>query len=236
MTFAVDFRNSPWASSDIPGMNRLNWRSEIMFTRNKERIVGKRILDLACANGRLSFPCLALGAASVVGVEGRQSRIDVGQKRFAQLPYGNKMTFVLDDVFNFLDQVKPGTFDVILCLGFLYHTTRQVDFFRACQRLKPETVFVDTSVAKNYWWFGKNMFGKPPALFLGREDATRESDTIDPDSIMYWPTTSYIETMFDYIGYGWRRLAFKGAGITDWTALPDYKKGIRAAYIAMPKS
>jgi SAM-dependent methyltransferase len=232
MNFTVDFASSPWGNSDIAGMNRLNWRSEILFSRNRPQIAGMRVLDLACANGRMSFPCLELGARSVIGLEGRQSRIDDGKMRFSKLPYADNMTFVKGDVFDFLDRTDPDTFDVILCLGFLYHTTRQVDFFRACKRLQPQTVIVDTAVAKNYWWFGQKNFGKPPALFFEQDNPGIERDTIDDDGFVYWPSTSFLETMFERTGFQPRRLAYNAAEIKDWSGMEDYRSGIHASYVA----
>jgi 2-polyprenyl-3-methyl-5-hydroxy-6-metoxy-1,4-benzoquinol methylase len=47
------------------------------------------------------------------------------------------MEFVQGDVFDYLASASKNEFDVILCLGFLYHTVRQVDFFRQVKRLAP---------------------------------------------------------------------------------------------------
>jgi SAM-dependent methyltransferase len=232
MNFTIDFPSSPWGNSDLPGMNRLNWRAEVLLSRNKRRIAGMRVLDLACADGRMSFPCLELGALSVVGVEARQHRIDAGKILFSKLPYTGKMTFVQGDVFNFLEDAQPNTFDVILCFGFLYHTTRQVDFFRACRRLKPHTIIIDTAIAKNYWWFGRKKFGKPPALFFEQDDPGVERDSIDDDGFVCWPSASFLETMFERTDFQSERLLFRSAEIKNWSGMEDYKNGTAASYIA----
>ncbi|VAV89310.1 D-3-phosphoglycerate dehydrogenase [hydrothermal vent metagenome] len=213
------------------GVNRFERRVENMFSKNTDRIVGRRVLDLACNTGRLSYPLLMLGAASVTGVEARRELIDRGEKIFAATPYAGQMKFEQGDLFDFLANAHPGQFDVIVCAGFLYHTVRHADFFREVKRLGPETVIIDTNVAKNYIWFGRQFFGKPPALFMYNEDPSKTSDTTDPDGVVYWPSTSYLEAMLDGAGYDWERVDFKKNSNGNWAAMGDYKNGTRAAYV-----
>lgn len=214
--------------SDI---NRFNWRWNKLFVRNQEVLKDKVILDLACNTGRMSYPCLKLGAEKVVGVEARTDLIEKGKRFFADQGLSDRMEFHQADLFDFLAKSKPGDFDVILCLGFLYHTVRQVDFFREMKRLRPETVIIDTSVAKNYFWYGRKSFlRQPPALFLDVENPNKSSDTTDEDGVVFWPSCSLLEKMFNVADYRPERISFDG--IKDWSGLSDYKKGIRAAYIA----
>ena len=222
-------------NTDAGGVNRFERRVENIFSRNADRIAGKRVLDLACNTGRLSYPLLMLGASEVMGVEARRELIDKGRSLFAASEFANRMHFRQGDLFEFLDAAKPGDHDVIVCAGFLYHTVRHADFFRAVKRLQPETVFVDTSIAKNYFWFGKRFFGKPPALFMYQEDASKPSDTTDPDGIVYWPSASYIEAMLAGAGYAWERIDYRRDGSNNWSEMDDYKSGIRASYIGRRK-
>ena len=72
--FYVDYKDTPFLETGkikaeaLP--YRLNWRCEILLTRNQEAINGKRILDLASHDGVFSYACLKLGASHVTGVEG----------------------------------------------------------------------------------------------------------------------------------------------------------------------
>ena len=220
--FAVDMRR--WGDGSAAAINQISWRAEVLLTRNKDYIAGKRILDLACNKGQMSYACLELGAEYVVGVEARKSLINVGLAEFSKLPYAERMSFVEADAIDYLASIKNGAFDTILCLGFLYHTTRQADFFRECKRISPETIIVESSIAKNYWWFGRRNFGKPPALFLYSEDPTIDRNTTDTDGIMYFPTRTYLERMFLNIGYYPSELSYRRAGIKDWTGLAHCKK------------
>lgn len=74
-----------------------------------------RILDLASLEGRFSAEFACRGA-NVLGIEGRRSNVDRAQARYS-LP---NLRFVHDDVRNVCRE-KYGEFDVVLCLGILYH-------------------------------------------------------------------------------------------------------------------
>jgi hypothetical protein len=77
-----------------------------------------RVLDLACLEGLYGLE-FARHGAEVVGIEGREAH--VAKAQFAKEVLGlDNITFVLDDVRN-LSASKYGHFDVVLCLGILYH-------------------------------------------------------------------------------------------------------------------
>lgn len=79
---------------------------------------GLRVLDLACLEGMFSVELARLGAR-VVGIEGREA--NVAKARFAQETLSlENLEFHQDDVRN-LSEERYGRFDVILCLGILYH-------------------------------------------------------------------------------------------------------------------
>lgn len=77
-----------------------------------------RVLDLGCLEGGYAIE-MALNGARVVGIEGRA--INIEKARFAQDILGLKnIEFIQDDVRN-LSRARYGQFDVVLCLGILYH-------------------------------------------------------------------------------------------------------------------
>jgi len=77
-----------------------------------------RVLDLGCLEGLFAVE-LARQGANVVGLEGREANL--AKARFAKdvLELSN-LELVHDDIRN-LSQAKYGEFDVVLCLGVLYH-------------------------------------------------------------------------------------------------------------------
>lgn len=228
----ISYENTPWGINDQAGRNRLAQRAQNLFSNNSTLLQGKHVLDLACNNGRMAYGALSAGAAKVTGVEIRPELISDGILHIAKVGLQDKMAFIEHDIFSFMDEARPGDFDVILCLGFLYHTVRHADFFRACARLKPETVIIDTNVAKNYFWFGRKMFGKPPALFLTHEHPNETRNTFDEDGLVYWPSCSYLEAMFSRAGFGSERVKYTSRTVSSWDAMEDYKNGTRASFVA----
>lgn len=79
---------------------------------------GLRVLDLACLEGLYSVE-FALRGAQVVGIEGREANL--AKARFAQEALAlDRLELVLDDVRN-LRRERYGSFDLVLCIGILYH-------------------------------------------------------------------------------------------------------------------
>jgi hypothetical protein len=77
-----------------------------------------RLLDLACHEGIYAIE-FARHGANVLGIEGRQAHIEKAMFVKDALSLNN-VDFVQDDVRN-LSKDKYGSFDVVLCLGILYH-------------------------------------------------------------------------------------------------------------------
>lgn len=84
----------------------------------RKPLKGLRVLDLACAHGGYAIECAALGA-EVLGIEGRAEWLVQANERKERFSLKN-VEFVQDDVRN-LSKKKYGEFDIVLCLGILYH-------------------------------------------------------------------------------------------------------------------
>jgi SAM-dependent methyltransferase len=111
----------------------------------KKPISELRILDLASLEGHFSFEFASKGA-QVTGIEGRQSNIEKA------LTLGEKLNlraeFIKDDVRN-LSSEQYGVFDVVLCLGILYHLDAPdiQSFLERLYQVCREFVVIDTHVA-----------------------------------------------------------------------------------------
>jgi len=149
--FYVDYENTPFlqTSETAAHPNRLNWRCEILLTRNQEAIKGKRILDLASHDGRFSYACLKLGASHVTGVEGRRHLVESARENLIYLGYKSEnFSFIQDDVFNYLPKVKSKEFDTVLCFGFFYHTVKQNQLLDDITRIQATYFVLDTHIAR----------------------------------------------------------------------------------------
>lgn len=92
---------------------------------------GLRVIDLASGEGIYGIE-LARHGANVVSIEGRETNIEKGRFVKRALSLGN-LEFVQDDVRNVTIE-KYGLFDVVLCLGILYHLDAP-DVFKFAEQL-----------------------------------------------------------------------------------------------------
>lgn len=133
--------------SDLPERpHRTNERYEAVFASNRDLFEGARVLDLASHDGRFSFAALKAGAAHVTGVEVRQSLIDQAEETFAHYEQDpDTYRFVCGDLFEVLAR-ETFEVDVVLCLGYLYHTYRHTELMYRLHQLAPKHLIVDTMV------------------------------------------------------------------------------------------
>jgi SAM-dependent methyltransferase len=129
--------------------NRLNAQANVILRQNVDAIEGKRVLDLASHDGRFSYACLQLGAREVVGVEARAHLVKAATENLTYYGYEERdFHFFQADVFDYLPEVNPGDFDTVLCLGFFYHTVRQVELIQEMRRISPRYLVLDTEVLR----------------------------------------------------------------------------------------
>ena len=177
--------------------NRMNERYEALFASNRDIFDGARVLDLASHDGRFSFAALKTGAAHVTGVEVRQNLIDKAQETFAF--YGQDpetYRFVCGDVFEVLAREKFDV-DVVLCLGYLYHTWRYTELMYRLHNLAPRHLIVDTMVIP----------GTRPNLKVHLEKDVQDIRSAAQDAysvgrvLVAWPTVPALEMMLGAYGF-----------------------------------
>lgn len=107
-----------------------------------------RVLDLGCLEGLYGIE-FARHGAEVVGIEGREANIE--KARFATEALSLKnITLHQDDVRN-LSVERYGQFDVVLCLGILYHleAPHVFAFLENIAEVCRRVTIIDTHVAIN---------------------------------------------------------------------------------------
>jgi SAM-dependent methyltransferase len=168
-------RFGPWTASPIHLGNGL-YTSENAWPDSKVRQIVQivsditdrplstlRVLDLACLEGKFGIE-MALHGAKVLAIEGRE--VNLAKARFAKEVLGlDNLELMLDDVRN-LDKERHGTFDVVLCLGILYHLDVP-DVFNFIERIAAvcrRVAVIDTHVSlkdiESVDWNGKAYWGK----------------------------------------------------------------------------
>jgi Methyltransferase domain len=129
---------------------------------NGGSVEGLRLLDLACLEGLYAIE-FAHHKARSLGIEGREANVE--KARFAKRALSlDNVDFVQDDARN-LSVEKYGQFDIVLCLGLLYHFDAP-DVFSFVERLGDvcrKVCIVDTRVClhpnSSYTYRGKTYTG-----------------------------------------------------------------------------
>ncbi len=123
---------------------RLNLRHLAIIEEHREVLDGARVHDNASHDGRCSFAALQAGAAHVTGIEGRDHLVTNATKTFANKGIDpSRFRFITGDAHDTLT-AGVGTFDVVMCLGFLYHTLRYSELFAGIRATGARHVLIDT--------------------------------------------------------------------------------------------
>lgn len=156
---------------------------------------GKRVLDVGCGIGDLSF-LLAKRGATVVGVELDGKKV-ADAKKIAQNWKFHDLTFIAGDVTK-MDQMSLGQFDAIFCLAIMEHIQDDVTLLQQIQSmLKPGGMFVmevpsarrktipDIERADGHMRPGY-FFEQVPELLHGTGLSVKATRTMDPCGLVYY--------------------------------------------------
>ena len=197
-------------SSTHPTTARLNLRYEAIFGENRDIFEGASVLDLGSHDGRWSFAALVAGARWVTGIEARPELVKAATENLGEYGYGaDRARFVTGDVHEVLN-TQDFEADVVLCLGFLYHTLRYNELLNGIRRTNARYLIIDT--------FSPHMMGPVPNVNVITEDAGEEGKaaadtyTHGPSVLVGRPNLAAIRTMLGAYGYRVERLS-------DWAGL-----------------
>lgn len=185
-------------------------------------LAGKRVLDLGCNAGYWSLEALERGADFVLGVDGRQMHVD--QANFVYEVKGidkSKYEFRLANLFD-LKVEELGTFDIVLCLGLMYHVSKHVELMEMMSSVNDDILVIDTllSVAPGSY------------LRLRSEDVENPLHAADRELVMS-PTKQAVVDMAAAFGY---ETAVLKPRFTDYTAARKYRQARRRAFICTKKT
>ena len=180
-------RFGPWTAGSIhladqiDTFNEPQWDSrlrrfvQIAADLTGERLERLRVLDLACLEGQYGIE-FALHGADVLAIEGREGNLE--KVRFVREVLSlDNLELALDDV-RHLDEERHGHFDVVLCLGILYHLDAPdvMDFVERISKVCSKMTIIDTHISPSdvasYAWKGKSYWGQYAEEHDG--DATAE--------------------------------------------------------------
>ena len=216
---AVAERYGPWTSHDIqlaeglstrPGgadLDRLRRCLQIATDVLRRPLAELRVLDLGALEGQYAVEFAAQGATAVA-IEGREANIE--KARVAQEALELDRLELLHDDVRSLSPDRHGTFDVVLCIGLLYHLDAD-DVFRFLGQLAAVcegVLILDTHVALRgpsvHVHDGHEYRGLRFAEHDPRASATQRARSVwasldNPES--FWPTRASLLTALMRAGF-----------------------------------
>jgi methyltransferase family protein len=207
--------NNIWISDDFYTMGKSIQGDEIKLRRILQIVVdivrrplnNLRILDLACHEGLYAIE-FARHGAEVVGIEGREMNIEKA-KFVKDVLALQKLDFFQDDVRN-LSRAKYGMFDVVLCLGILYHLDTP-DVFAFMERISEvctDVAIIDTRIAygpttpynyKGTRYWGHIIMEHPPGALP--EDKIKNYAASLDNPVSFWLSRTSIYCVLVRLGF-----------------------------------
>ena len=220
-------------SETSPYRGRLNLRYEAIFAENREIFTGARVLDIASHDGRWSLAALKTGAAEVVGIEARGELVRAAHENLERYGAGEaQYRFVAGDVFEVLGR-EAFKADVVLCLGYLYHTLRYNELMRRIKDVNPRYLVLDSVVLPR---------PDEPVVRLRLDRNARQGNAV-ADSFSYgeatlvgWPSVPALELLVQAFGFEIDRFSDWGALLRDNPTLggvDDYAEGRRVTALCV---
>lgn len=221
-------------STTAADKGRLNLRHLAIIKEHEHILRGARVLDIASHDGRWSFAALEAGAEHVLGIEGRDhlaanARATMARKGVDESRY----EFQVGDVHDVLT-AGIGKVDVVMCLGFLYHTLRYPELFAGIRATGAKYVIVDSMVVPSKRAVIK--LTKNPEQFDSMAIADRFS--YQGKTLVGVPSAKGIETMLRTFNYwvlsrpDWGRIRAEHPRIR---SAEQYGKGNRVTMLAISR-
>jgi SAM-dependent methyltransferase len=180
-------------------------------------LAGKRILDLGCNAGFWSLAALEAGADFVLGVEGRQMYMDQAQLVFETKGVGqDHYRFLAGDLFE-LDLDREAPFDIVLCLGLLYHVSKPMSLFERVSSWNTDILLVDTTLSL-----------LPGAYMRVTEEKPEDRLTAVDHVTVFVPTRQAVAKLAREVGYS---VVMLRPRFRSWEGARDYRVGSRRAFL-----
>lgn len=183
-------------------------------------LAGLTVLDVGCNQGFWSIEAARAGALAVLGVEGRPEHVATARFVADVLNIAN----VDFETLNVFDPAlaQRGPFDVVLCLGLLYHVDRPLELLERLRSLTRRWLVLDTSVVDL----------RAAVLHLVFEDPEDPRNVVDEgpvgDGLVAVPSREAVERMLWHVGFAavWRVVP------RSRDMPPAYRQGRRGAWVA----
>jgi len=187
--------------------SKLRRITQIVFDNLKRSLPDARVLDLACLEGLYGIE-LARHGAEVVAIEGRTANIEKANFAKEVLKLDDFEVFH-DDVRN-LSKEKYGAFDVVLCIGILYHLDVPdslhflENIFEVCQGFAIIDTHVSLTTEEYYLWRGEKYWG---SIYREHSHTSTEEERADAlwasldNPTSFWFTRPSLLNLLERVGF-----------------------------------
>jgi SAM-dependent methyltransferase len=219
--YAFDLRGHSTATPGITRVHRhaarLPYLLDPLVAACGGSLAGKRVLDLGCNAGFWSLAALRRGADHVLGVDARRMHLEQAALVFeVEGVEARRFRFLESELFGAW-WGGWGRFDVVLCLGLLYHVDRPVELFTRIAATGARHVLVDTTLSS-----------LPGAAFELRHETPEDPRNAAASELVLWPTEGAVHALGAAHGYAARTLA---PSFPAWTEAEDYRDGRRRGFL-----
>lgn len=129
----------------IDGEERTDRTYRTSLIEHYTEIPGRTFLDIGAADGYESRAVALAGASRTVAVELKEELFEQARISQAQLEIANLDVLRLDA--RRIDEHGLGTFDVVLCFGFLYHLRNPFNMLKRLRAMTGDLLLLETHVA-----------------------------------------------------------------------------------------
>jgi tRNA (mo5U34)-methyltransferase len=208
---------------DADHVNRHRQREHYFFTPLVSHyggsLEGKRVLDLGCNAGFWSLKALEADCDFVWGIDGREMHIE--QAEFVMSVKGvdpARYRFTKANLFE-VDLAQEPTFDIVLCLGLVYHVSKPVELFEAIASVNTDLLLVDTALSR-----------AEGASFELRKEPPDDPRMGVEGPLVLRPTREATLELARSFGYS---VSVLEPEFSDYTGCEDYRAGIRRAFVCL---
>jgi len=184
-----------------PGVS--NTAQRLAWYQFPEDLSGKRVLDIGCYEGFFTFECERRGA-EVVAIDvlplGPQSGFSLAHELL-----GSRAAFYQTSIYD-LTPERFGTFDLVLCLGVIYHLRHPLLGLERAHSVCRDQFIVETQICDKYFI---NAQGHPVDLAAAAPDLARlpiaqfyPGDELNHDPSNWWsPNLAALQGMLRSSGF-----------------------------------
>lgn len=178
---------------------------------------GSCVLDLGCNAGFWSLQAIQNGCDYVLGIDGRPMHIEQANLVFEAKGIARaRYDFRCANVFDIMNE-DLGEFDLVLCLGLLYHTCKPFTLLEWVSAVSKDLLLIDTSLSLQ----------QGPVLELVREELSEPRNACDHELVAF-PSRSAVQAMTHQLGY---QTVMLEPRFDSYVGAEDYQRGERRAFL-----